>query len=114
MENEFKNVVILHFAGDNKIWKSPFNIFTRKIHSHFHSFWHFAAMTPFYEGMQNRYMWHIMQQMAKQVQIQKMYSSVKTKIKLFNLFPFLTIKQKGYTKTYKLFGFIPLFKLKRK
>lgn len=110
LENELKNVSILHLAGQNKMWKSPYNIFKGRIHSHFNNFWFFAKMTPFYEGMQNRFLYFIIENVKK--------TSIKEHnrktIKLFNLIPFLTVKTKKAISYYKLFGFIPLFKVKDK
>ena len=104
LADELKNVVILHLAGVNKIWKNPYNIYTNRIHSYFNCFWYFAKMTSFYEGMQNKYIYFV----SKSAVI----PPKKIKIKIFDLLTVMSIKNKDNAKRYYLFGFIPLFKIK--
>ena len=115
VNEEWKHVVIQHLTP-TKPWKYLRTENNQPI-KNIWAFWHFAAMTPFYEGMQNRYFWYAMEQITFHAHKNKnapFTPTIKTKIKLFNLLPFLTIKEKANTKTYKLFGFLPLFKVKEK
>lgn len=108
LKEEWKHIVLQHLTP-TKPWK-----YLRSENGwpikNIWAFWKFATMTPFYEGMQNRYLWYAMEQTSNNTS----NISKSKKVKLFNFIPFLTIKQKKNKKTYKLFGLIPLFKVKEK
>lgn len=111
LENELNNVSILHFAGDNKVWKNALNKFTGKFHSQFSNFWKFAAMTPYYDGLQNKYIWYCAE--TFRYPLPTTVAAKKTEYRLFNLFPlFKTVVKRS--RWIKLFGFIPFIKIKEK
>lgn len=69
------------------------------------NFWRFAAMTPYYEGLQNKYIRHCAETFRYVPA-----SAKKTEYRLFNLIPMI----KKSSKWIKLFGFIPFIKVKEK
>ena len=115
INEEWKHVVLQHLTP-TKPWKY-LRTETHQPIKNIWAFWNFAAMTPFYEGMQNRYLWYTVEQIVfHNLSNQRAFQihPKKTNIKLFGFLPILTIKQKGRKKTYKLFDFLPLFKVKEK
>lgn len=69
------------------------------------NFWRFAAMTPYYEGLQNKYIRHCAETFRYVPT-----SAKKTEYRLFNLIPLI----KKSSKWIKIFGFIPFIKVKEK
>lgn len=111
LNEEWKHIILQHITP-TKTWKYLRNENHQPVRNLL-AFWMFAKMTPFYEGMQNRYFWFSMEQtVANNINSINRYNKIS--IKLFNFIPFLTIKQKGNMKSFRLFGFIPLFKVKVK
>ncbi len=109
VNNEWKHIVLQHLTP-TKPWKylrSESGEVTRNLCA----FWMFAKMTPFYEGMQNRYLWIAEEQIVYNTLMHNICKKNK-KVKLFNLFPLITITFENNKTIYKLFGFIPLFKVK--
>lgn len=119
---EMKEAVIIHYAGDNKPWKSSHNIFSHKTVAYFDSFWNFSAMTAFHNGLKNKFLQNVIvsdsQWLLRNVLEGKKFLSIPTnmhyKYKLFNIIPLLSIKQKNNCKRYFLFGCIPFLKMKVK
>lgn len=114
--NEWKNVVIQHLTPF-KPWKYCNNTYNSRTLKFFDDFWFFAKMTPFYEGMLNRYNYNINLFLSNFIinncyGFRQNYSSYW--IKLLNFIPFLKIKNENNKKVYKLFGFLPIFSIKNK
>ena len=105
LANEWKHVVIYHFCH-GKPFRQMKNNYNGRPLRHFDSFWFFASMTPFYAGMKIRF--------EESNEIFKNKDTVKDEFKLFNIIPLLTVSNKQGTKRYKLFGFLPIMKKKRK
>lgn len=105
LANEWKHVVIYHFCH-GKPFRQMKNNYNGRPLRHFDSFWFFASMTPFYAGMKIRF--------EENNEIAKRKDTVKEEFKLFNIIPLLTVSDKQGTKRYKLFGFLPVMKKKRK
>ena len=105
LDSEWKQVAIIHFAGSNKVWNRCINDFTHKTIGFFDTFWFFAKMTPFYDGMKLRFL-----------------DSISTKhkmsfaycLKLFNKIPLFTIRFKNNRYTFRLFNLISLFSFEKK
>ena len=115
--NEWKYVVIQHLTPF-KTWKYCNNTYNNRVLKFFDIFWFFAKMTPFYEGMLNRYNYNINLGLSNFV-INNCYNIVHSNnfrqnynywIKLFSFIPFLKVKAKNEKKVYKLFGIIPFLK----
>lgn len=109
LDNEWKHVVIQHLSP-GKVWKSIKNNYNNRILKMFHSFWFFAKMTPFYEGMQQSFLFQTNDYLIKNMDIKK---SIK-KYKLFGIIPFLVCKTNGSKSIIKLFNLITILKIKRK
>lgn len=105
LANEWKHAVIYHFCHGKPFRQMKNNYNDRQLR-HFDSFWFFASMTPFYAGMKIRF--------EESNEIAKRRDTVKEEIKLFNIIPLLTVRTRQETKWYRLFGFLPVMKKKRK
>lgn len=110
--NEWKNAVLQHITP-TKIW-----IFLRNDRGqparNASNFWKFAAMTPYYEGLQNKYLWFTSEATRSLIPFPSIPSApIKEKILLFGL-PLFTVKRSDSYIRYKLFGFIPMLKIKVK
>jgi lipopolysaccharide biosynthesis glycosyltransferase len=107
VENEWKHLVIRHFSGSDKPWKTLRNVYNGQILKNYYAFWFYAKMTPFYEGIQNKLLFLCQSQ---NITAEKR----KIKYKLFHCIPLLTVHIKNNVRRYKLFGFIPFLKAKIK
>ncbi len=105
LANEWKHVVIYHFCH-GKPFRQMKNNYNGRPLRHFDSFWFFASITPFYAGMKIRF--------EENNEIAKHKDTVKEEFKLFNIIPLLTVRTRQGTKWYRLFGFLPVMKKKRK
>ena len=113
LENEWEHVVIQHLSP-GKAWKIATNNYNHRILKMFNAFWNFAKMTPFFEGMQNRYIWSSTEQIVHSYTERFSNPNCKNVLKLFNIIPVLTIRYKHNKTYYRLFDFIPLLKIKKK
>ncbi len=142
LDNEWKHVVIRHFAGSDKPWFELRNDYNNQILKNYSAFWFFAQMTPWGSGMWNRFQesifrknaqnksspvkvensdWHSGLATKRRYYLFNVFLFLKAKIKghtyrsyLFGLIPFLKITTKNKKRYYKLFGFIPFLKIKDK
>ena len=114
VKNEWKHVVIQHLTP-TKPWKYLRNEQGQPVRN-LELFWFFAKMTPFYEGMQNKFLYFANENMIfsalRNLQLPLRIS--KMTMKLFYFIPFLKSELKNNKIFYKLFGFIPLLKIKKK
>lgn len=136
IENEWKNIVVRHYAGSDKPWVCLRNDYDGNILKNYNAFWFYASMTPFINGLYQRFKENLLKN-TQQIRNTNTYAQVdkikikyslfdfipiltikknnlKTSYKLFNFLPFLKITTENRTKRYKLFGFIPLLKIKEK
>ncbi|MBR4106348.1 MAG: hypothetical protein IKK52_03500 [Alphaproteobacteria bacterium] len=105
LANEWKHVVVYHFCH-GKPFKQMKNNYNGRPLRHFDSFWFFASMTPFYAGMKLR--------LVENNETMKSNATNKEEYSLFNIIPLLAVHAKQQIKRYKLFGFLPIMKKKRK
>lgn len=120
VNNEWKHVVIRHFAGYDKPWVDLYNEYNGEIIKNYSAFWFFARMTPFFGGLWNCFLEKLTQirfnQKNNLLALQMAPSenhTKKLKYYLFGFIPLLKIKQYPQkTKIYTL-GFIPLLKIKK-
>ena len=103
-QNEWKNVVIEHLSP-GKAWRVALNDYNDNYLKHFESFWFFAKMTPFYDGMKLKFLDGI---------ITKHKISFAYCLKLFNKIPLFTIRFKNNRYTFRLFNLISLFSFEKK
>lgn len=118
LEEEWKHIVFQHLTPC-KPWIMLSNYYNNKALKHCNSFWFFAQMTPFYEGLKNKLSQNLLlsgnQLLLNNINfIKENKSSLISKYKLFNIIPLLSIKQKNNCKRYFLFGCIPFLKMKVK
>ncbi|MFR4115017.1 MAG: glycosyltransferase family 8 protein [Alphaproteobacteria bacterium] len=118
LEEEWKHIVFQHLTPC-KPWIMLSNYYNNKALRHCNSFWFFAQMTPFYEGLKNKLSQNLLlsgnQLLLNNINfIKENKSSLISKYKLFNIIPLLIIKQKNNCKRYFLFGCIPFLKMKVK
>lgn len=122
LENEWKNAVIQHLSP-NKPWRLARNDYNGNYVNFFDSFWFFASMTPFYDGMKLRFTENTNSFFTKVLRddISRLPSLDFNKnknenkyYKLFNSLILLKIKIKDNRKIYKLFGFLPILTIKTK
>ncbi len=111
VENEFKHIVLQHLTP-TKPWKFLYSENRRPLRNIW-AFWHFAKMTPFYEGMQNRYLWFMTENIVYNTMNTVRYKSQNI-VKLFGFIPMLSVHCKGNKRKYKLFNLIPLLTIKEK
>ena len=102
-----ENPVIRHFETPNKPWLTNKNFYGGFLQN-FEDFWFFAEMTNFYENIKLGYINNLI---PKRTYIENI------EMKLFDRIPFLkiiniNINTNTYYKLFKLFGFIPLLKIK--
>ncbi|MBQ8464804.1 MAG: glycosyltransferase family 8 protein [Alphaproteobacteria bacterium] len=112
LQEEWKHIVLQHLSP-GKAWKLLKNSYNGRDLKLFDNFWFFAQMTPFYDGLTKKYYTEI-----SSIYTQMVLSSVNninSKVSHFNI-----EKQSNLTnpirksKSYKLFDFIPLLKIKEK
>lgn len=113
---ERKKAIIVHFSGENKPWlrknrQYPVDYIKSGNNTlyHFKTFWFFAEMTPFFNVLRTQFLHDSLEHII----LQKNKKST-LKIKLFGLFTLITIKTNGENRWAKLFGFIPILKVKNK
>lgn len=53
-KNEWKHPVIIHFSP-NKPWRTPSSFYSVRRVKYFEEWWHYASMTPYYQGLQNAF-----------------------------------------------------------
>ena len=112
VETQWQKAVIQHLTP-TKPWMYLRNELGKPVRNAC-NFWKFAAMTPYYEGLQNKYIWYCAQTF-RCVSSPSLSAVVtkKTEYRLFNLFPlFKTVAKRS--RWIKLFGFIPFIKIKEK
>ena len=100
LENEYKQIIIMHFAGTAKPWNTNKPAFSHQMSIFFRLFWNYAQMTPFCKGMEIR--------MIENLRTLKTF---EYKYLFFGI-PFLTVRSKKNTVTYKLFGLISFLRRK--
>jgi len=103
LADEFKQAIVVHFAGPNKVWQNVRSFYTGKTIGYFDNFWAYAAQTPFYAGMRLRFEKHLTEASQNK-------SGTKESWRLFGIFSLLKIIYKKNTVRYKLFGFLPILK----
>ena len=138
------NIVIRHFAGDNKPWNQVFlykDKNNKDCSDNFNDWWFFASMTPFISSLENSFLEKQMidfkkynlSNIQKQQDIHSnnkynisykflgiipLFKVIKNKNKItYNIFDkivLLKIKNKKNKTTYNLFGFLPLITIKKK
>lgn len=106
-----ENVAIIHFAGQNKVWKTERHWLTSKTILYFNEFWNCLAETPYYEGMCKSFLLNNMPQLGYKKEEIK---NNTVRIKLFNRIPFIKIKVSNTGTRYYLFNFLPILKITRK
>ena len=52
LREELKNIVVFHFAGGSKPWKSCKTAAQNRTTLHVNDFWYYASLTPFFYGLQ--------------------------------------------------------------
>lgn len=112
VETQWQKAVIQHLTP-TKPWMYLRNELGKPVRNAC-NFWKFAAMTPYYEGLQNKYIWYCAETF-RCVSSPSLSAVVtkKTEYRLFNLFPlFKTVAKRS--RWIKLFGFIPFIKIKEK
>jgi lipopolysaccharide biosynthesis glycosyltransferase len=102
LNNEWKEVVVMHFAGSAKPWNTCKPAVLNQPSVFFRLFWTYAQMTPYCKELEMR----MMENLHKS-------KDFKYKYKFFGI-PVLTVRAKKGNITYKLFGFIPFLKRKGK
>ena len=105
LDNEWANVVIQHLSP-GKAWKFIKNDYNGKFLKLFNSFWFFAKMTPFYEGLSRKF---IIKERDINNNKKRYYY-----FPLLNFIPLLKSKMKNNYRVYYLLGIIPFLKLKIK
>ncbi|MBQ4616069.1 MAG: hypothetical protein IJB29_05080 [Mailhella sp.] len=105
IRNEWKNVVFQHLSP-GKAWKFLRNGYNGRDLKFYNIFWFYAAMTPFYAGMANKFLYNTATIHTG------IFTPLKRQFKLFNLIPIMKKIRKGNTLYYKLFNFIPILKIK--
>jgi lipopolysaccharide biosynthesis glycosyltransferase len=100
--NKRSNIVVRHFIFKRKPWEYGTIIQDNKEIplENFTDFWNFAKMTPFYEGLRINF------------DLKNSNRNKKYRIKLFNFFPLLGIEKTSSMIKVKLFGLIPVLKVK--
>lgn len=113
MQEEYKNCVIRHFESPRKPWNATNNEFNGAIIKNMLDFWTAASMTPYHE-------WFLAQftaAMAVKTQgavwnaslTKNVNSNIKKKsFRLFGFLPLFSVCNKTNKTKYKLFEFIPL------
>ena len=102
LENEWKHIVVMHFAGATKPWNTCKPKFLNQSTMFFRLFWIYAQMTPYCKSMEMR----MIEKLNTAQNFKHYYSFFKI--------PLLAIRAKKGIVTYKLFGFIPLLKRREK
>lgn len=128
------NIVVRHFAGDNKPWNQVYlysNVNGRDCSDNFNDWWFFASLTPFKEALENVFLEKQMLDF-KQYEIprvcaqfqsgsqsefilnKKIYKQYKIQYKLFGFLPLINIKfnEKKQKKKYKLFNLLTLLSVR--
>lgn len=108
LAEEWKNIVIQHLSP-GKTWKIARNHYNGAFLKLMNNFWFYAEMTPYINGMSKKF-----EVLVNEITSTKVLSVNKKFIKLFGFIPLLKMKQNGNKKKYKLFGFIPLLTIKEK
>lgn len=116
LKNEWDNIVLQHLSP-GKPWKTARNDYNGHYLKLFSNFWFFAQMTPFFEGMKLKFeeasvASYLSKEIRGALQNHSIHSK-KIKIRFFSI-PFLSISKKKGKTVYKLFGFIPILKIKKK
>ena len=115
LDNEWNHVVIQHLSP-GKVWKLIKNNYNNRILKMFHAFWFFAGMTPFYNGMQQSFLFQTNELIVSSNLNYMMYllkNNLLSSVTLFDIITILSIKKNGNKTTYFLFKFIPLLKVKK-
>ena len=107
LDKEWNNIVIQHLSP-GKVWQFATNTYNGKFLKLLNSFWFFAKMTPFYEGLSRKF---IIRERDTKENFEK---TRKKYYMLFGCFPILKSRLKGICRTYYLFGLIPIVKVKVK
>lgn len=128
------NIVVRHFAGDNKPWNQVYlysNVNGRDCSDNFNDWWFFASLTPFKEALENVFLEKQMldfkqyeiprvcaqfqsRSQSESVPNEKTYKQYKTLYKLFGFLPLISIKfnEKKQKKKYKLFNLLTLLSVR--
>ncbi len=120
------NIVVRHFAGDNKPWNQVYlysDVNNKDCSDNFNDWWFFASMTPFEKALENAF---LEKQMIdyKQYEIPRICTQTKSiqsekkhniQYKLFGCIPLIGIKsnEKKKKTKYKLFNKLTLMTIKR-
>lgn len=94
-----KDISIIHFAGPNKVWLRTKSVITKKQLLHFYDFWYYAKMTPFFEGLSKSFLF---KDEDKKTRI------TEEVIRLFGIIPIFRIRHKEDGIKIYLFSVIPL------
>jgi lipopolysaccharide biosynthesis glycosyltransferase len=105
IKNEFSNIVIQHFCS--KPWKTTDKFCCEGSLVNFNEWWYYASMTPFFMGLQNRFIASTIND-NKTRDKNKNIENNKESLKITNN------TANNTTTKIKLFGFIPLLKVKVK
>lgn len=97
------NIVVRHFAGDNKPWNQVYlysDINNKDCSDNFNDWWFFASITPFVSSLENSF---LEKQMIdfRQYELPRICAQTKPKV-----------SEKKHNIQYKLFGFIPLIEIR--
>ena len=119
MQEEYKNCVVRHFESCQKPWLTTQNGFDGAIIKNMADFWTIAAMTP-YHGWFSAQFTAAMTAQSKGM-VWKLASILnpettkeKKSFRLFGFLPLFSVKKKGKKAKYKLFDLIPLLSVKER
>lgn len=109
LKNEWNDVVIQHLTPF-KPWMFCKNTYNNRNLKNFENFWFFAQITPFYQGMVNKYFYNINCNISNHIIVNIKFG--KYWVKLLNVIPFIKVEIKNDNKVYKLFGILPVLKIR--
>lgn len=120
MQEEYKNCVVRHFESRKKPWNAVKNECNGAIIKNMADFWTIAAMTPYHgwfsaqftaamAGQTQGTVWNLMSALKTEDK-----SKEKKSFRLFGFLPLFSVKKKGEKAKYKLFDLIPLLSVKER
>lgn len=94
------DISIIHFAGPNKVWLRTRSVVTKNRLLHFNDFWHYAKLTPFFEGLSKSFLFQEREEYSEEI------------VKLFGIVPLFKIRHKANRISIYLFTFLPILTIK--
>lgn len=108
IDNEWNHVVFQHLSP-GKAWKFLRNNYNGRDLKLYDVFWFYAAMTPYYPGMLNKFLFA-----SQSMHTHLLLPHAKEYWRLFGFIPLMKMERIGTHRVYKLFHFLPILKIKER